>query len=106
MEKNIRDGIYDEPRLIFIHNERGRRLIGLPSWKNGQPGHESSVSDFKEIKFDIPATLLDKIQLAAQAKIADSFDDTLIKILQMGLTAMGSEIKEGLVQQLNKLDEL
>lgn len=49
---------------------------------------------------------MDKIQLAAQAKIANSFDDTLIKILQKGLTAMGPEIKEGLVQQLNKLDEL
>lgn len=73
---------------------------------NGETSRETSISDFKEIKFNIPTTLMDKIQLAAQAKIANSFDDTLIKILQKGLTAMGSEIKEGLVQQLNKLDEL
>lgn len=104
LEKNIRDGIYNEPRLIFIHSDRGR-LIGLPSWNNGE-SRQRSISETKEIKLTIPTTLMDKIQLAVQAKIADSFDDTMIKVLQKGLSAMGPEIKEGLVQQLNKLDEV
>lgn len=106
LERNIRDGAYNKPRLFFTNLQRGRRLIGLPSWnRTGKPDSSDSMT-FQEISLRIPSTLGEKIQLATQAKIASSFDETVVKILQKGIAAMSSEIKDGLVTQLNTLDEI
>lgn len=106
IEKNIREGIYNDPELkvFFI---KGRRLIGLPSWKNRENVLKTdALMDLQELRIKIPSTLMEKIQLATQARIKSSFEETVIMILQNGLSAIAPEIKQGLVSQLNKLDEL
>lgn len=105
VEKNIRDGIYNDPKLIFIHSAQGR-LVGLPSWEKKDAMPEASLTRTHEFTLKVPVELFEKIQLATQAKIAKSFEETVILLLKNGLTTMASKIKEGLSHQLRKLDEL
>jgi hypothetical protein len=105
IEKNIRDGIYNDPKLIFIHNAQGR-FVGLPSWEKKDATPEANVTRIQEFTLKVPVELFEKIQLATQAKIAKSFEETVILLLKNGLTTMASKIKEGLSHQLKKLDEL
>ena len=105
IEKNIRDGYYNDPKLIFIHCAQGR-FVGLSSWEKKDAKPEANVARMEEIVLKVPVELFDKIQLATQAKIAKSFDETLILLLKSGLTARASKIKEEVSQQMRKLDEL
>jgi len=106
IEKNIREGIYNDPKLIFISMERGRRLIGLPFWKNKENILKPDTLNLQDLTIKIPSILMEKIQLATQAKIRSSFEETVIMILQKGLSVIAPDIKKSLVSQLNKLDEL
>ncbi|MFQ5650718.1 MAG: winged helix-turn-helix domain-containing protein [bacterium] len=105
LEKNIRGGVYNDPELVFIRGERGRR-IGLPAWKDVRTVPAPDTSSTREIRLYIPETLHDKLHLAAQAKIASSFEETVIVVLQKGLNALSAQIKQGVAKQLDQLDEL
>jgi len=105
LEKNIRDGIYNDPKLVFIHSLHGR-LVGLPSWEKQETVTATNLPKTQEIKLQVPVELFEKIQLATQAKVANSFEETLILILKNGLSTIAPKIKEGLAQQLKKLDAL
>ena len=103
LEKNVRDGIYNEPALKFIYRS-GRRLLGLPSWdqETATPGTDPQPST-KELVIHVSADLQGKIQLAFQAKLAGTFDDTVTLLLKKGLSAVAPQIKEGVMDQLEKL---
>lgn len=115
IEKNIREGVYNNPVLIFIHAQAGR-LIGLPSWDKIQSPKENkgqdsamSVKPFGEptrtFSLKIPADLYEKLELANQARIMDTFEKTVIHILKRGLHDIAPAIKKGLIQQIEQLDE-
>ena len=107
IEKNIRDGVYNNPQLVFVQTDQGR-LIGLPEWgaeAKGSPVRKEA-NGHREIKVRIPLDILEKIQLAEQAKLADTFDDTVVFLLNKGLTSASSEIKSALMKRLNQLDTL
>lgn len=106
IEKNIRDDVYNKPRLIFIHSPKGRRLIGLPHWTSSKtfPESSNSVPEYKELNANIPLDLYDKIKLAEQAKIKVNFDETVSFILKKGLSEIAPEIKKALILQLNSFN--
>jgi len=108
IEKNIRDGVYNKPKLCFIHGSQGR-LIGLPSWESGQEqprNPETKTPYYKELNARIPEDLFHKIQLASQARLANTFDDMVVLLLRKGLAVVSPEIKKGLLEQLSEFDEL
>jgi hypothetical protein len=73
--------------------------------KSSLSAHESiKPDDHIELKARIPAELLEKIQLAAQAKFASSFDDTIIVLLRKGLTAVAPDVKQRLLDQIDQFD--
>jgi HB1, ASXL, restriction endonuclease HTH domain len=108
IEKNIREDVYNKPRLIFVRGPKGR-LIGLPSWESKSiqfPDSHSKSIEYMELRARIPADLLEKVQLARQAKLADSFDEMVAILLKKGLSAVAADIKKGLLHQLDQFDML
>lgn len=99
IEKNIRDRTYNNPKLVFIHSSQGR-LIALPGWDSDL----SAVADDKtpnlsELRVHVPKELMDKIRLADQAKLKNSFDEFVSLLLTEGLSKRSSDIKEGLIKK-------
>ena len=105
IEKNIRDGSYNEPELKFIH-EQGRRMIALPEWEDNPQFEKVAVasSPTAELSARIRSDLLEQVQLAAQSKIAESFDNTVALLLRRGLSAEAANIREALMKQLKQLN--
>jgi len=106
IEKNIRDDVYNRPRLIFVPTAQGR-LIGLPTWDNTEQMIRIRNSEtLKELKAKLPIEVFEKIRLAEQAKLAKDFDETVTLLLKKGLSAVAPDIKKGLIQQLNEFETL
>jgi HB1, ASXL, restriction endonuclease HTH domain len=104
IEKNIRDGTYNQPSLEFVY-EGPKRLIGLPSWKKLDAAtSEPATVEFRRITIPVRADLDDLLQLATQAKIAPTFEGTVSAALETGLRALQPQIRAGVLQQLSKLD--
>jgi hypothetical protein len=109
IEKNIREDVYNKTGLIFFGEPRRGRKIGLPFMedKSSLSAHKSIKSDDNvELRVRIPADLFENVQLAAQAKFASSFDDTVTVLLRKGLAATAQDIKKRLINQLNKFEGL
>lgn len=106
VEKNIRDGIYNNPKLVFVHSLQGR-LVGLPIWdSNSYSAPDKKIPNLSELKVHVPTELFEKIKLADQAKLKNSFDETVSIILTKGLSVLSPEIKKGLMEQLDSLNSL
>lgn len=104
IEKNIRDGIYNKPKLVFVNSPQGR-LVGLPIWdSNRYSDPDTKIPDLGELKVHVPTKLLEKIKLADHAKLKNNFDETVSFILTKGLSILSPEIKKGLMKQLDSLD--
>lgn len=104
LEKNIRDDVYNRPRLIFIHEGR-RRLVSLPgSGAQDKPAlAKSSFPETQQLSIRIPSELMNKIQLAEQAKIGANFDDSVAILIREGLRVVAPRIKEAIESQLKEL---
>jgi hypothetical protein len=105
IEKNIRGDAYNKPRLIFIHGPQGR-LIGLPTWEGQFSQGVDKQNEYMELRARIPADLLEKVQLARQAKLANSFDEMVAFLLKKGLSVVAADIKKGLLRQLDQFDTI
>lgn len=88
VEKNIRDGVYNRPQLVFIHEGR-HRPIGLPETsaqvKPAVSQHPFSRTVPQPLSVRIPSELMGKIRLAEQAKVGANFDDTVAALIREGL---------------------
>lgn len=103
IEKNIRGGTYNSPRLL----KYGRK-IGLPSMEETNQMEKASRTDQnpegrKRITIELPQKLIDDIQLANQAKLAGNYDDTVALLLQKGLSALKHEIQKRVNNQLENI---
>ena len=106
IEKNIRDEVYNNPKLIFIPSSQGR-LIGLPGWEaQALTIANKNTQRLADLRANIPRELLEKIGLAEQAKLRNNFNDTVSLILTKGISVLAPEIKEGLMKQLSSLKSL
>jgi len=105
IDKNIREVFYNNPRLIFIQTSIGR-LIGIPEWgdKDLKIDLQKSKSNFQKLTISLPANLMENINLAYQAKIAETYDETLIYIINEGLSNVAHIIKENISKQLEGLN--
>lgn len=102
IEKNVRDGVYNNPKLVFVHAGAQGRLIALPEWNSNQTTGKEPLQRLIEIKARIPAELFDKIKLAEQG-LKNDFDKTVSLLLLKGLSMVAPDIKKGLMTQLNSL---
>lgn len=107
IDKNIREGFYNNPRLVFINTSQGR-MIGLPEWKNNNLSIDlqNSKSNFQKITISIPVNIIENIKLAHQARIAETFDETFIYILNEGISKVANIIKENISKQLEGLNNI
>ncbi len=106
IEKNVRDDIYNSPKLVFLNSSQGR-LIGLPAWDSSRsPATDNKIPNLSELRIHVSTKLLEKIKLAEQAKLKNSFDETVAFILTKGLSILSPEIKKGLMEQLDSLNSL
>ena len=132
LEKNIRDGVYNKPELKFVDGPQRPRLLKLPEWEDQlntapsilqtprtliyrkraaaeiQPHTVSPLPQTPgtaEFKARIPSDLLEQVQLAVQAKIADGFDQTVAALLRRGVSAAQADIRRGLMDQLDRLEK-
>ena len=99
IEKNIRDGDYNVPKLVFIQHNSGR-LIGLPAWTKKNITLQPKS---KRISIEIPTELEESIQLAYHAGIKNTFEETVVSVLEKGLLIIAPKIKEGMAERLKKL---
>jgi HB1/ASXL restriction endonuclease-like protein with HTH domain len=107
IEKTIREDKYNSPRLVFIRTRHGRK-IGLPSMEIDNK-HEKKASlnhhsvSKRRLNVELPEELIERIQLASQAKIAATYDDTVALLLKKGLSASAPEIRKRLLSQLDNI---
>lgn len=103
IEKNIRDGTYNDPPLEFIESNRGR-LVGLPGMNGVNPEHKAQPRDARgRLEVIVPQRLLEKLHLASQAGIAEDFEGTVSLILEKGLTALRGQVKAGLLRKIEEI---
>ncbi len=105
IEKNVRDGVYNNPKLVFVHAGAQGRLIALPEWDSSQATVKEPLLRLIEIKAKIPAELFNKIKLAEQG-LKNDFDETVSLLLLKGLSMVAPDIKKGLMTQLDSLNSL
>ncbi len=102
IEKNIRDGRYNNPRLTFVTNGK-KRFVALPTMKAEyiieQP---NKITHYQPVTLKLPIDLADKIHLATHARIASGFEETIIILIRKGLSFFANDIKSKL---LNKIEE-
>ena len=105
IEKNIRDELYNQPRLEFVMSTEGR-LIGLPGWNSHSETPPSSMGQHTaELRIQVPTELMDQLHLAAQAKVRDSFSETVEYLIGKGFASSRPEIRSGLMRQLEALEQ-
>ena len=105
IEKNIRSAHYNSENLKFIQVGR-KRLVGLASMVEN-PAHSSPAEQpLREITANVPLDTYELIKTASDAGIASTFDETVVKILKMGLPAVAEEVKVRLKDQMRKFDGL
>lgn len=100
IEKNIRTGTYNRPALVFLRGPSGRQ-VGLPNWKPADIRYEPTR---RTVSVSIPEELAEKLRLAAQAKIAPSFEETVAWILRRGLKEAAPKIRGALLKQVDGLE--
>jgi hypothetical protein len=128
IEKNIRDGRYNEPKLAFVLDERGRprhgktgrRLIQRAAWVSGvipeasaQPvglngyerrtmaGREGGSTEATTLLLRVPDELLARIQLAQLAGFGATQEEAAVVLLERGLNASRVEIGSEIKQRFN-----
>ncbi len=77
------------------------RQVGLPKWK--APGL-SYPSSRRTVPVQIPEEIAEKVRLATQAKLAPSFEATVVLLLRRGIAAAAPDIKAAMMRQLDMLD--
>lgn len=103
LEKNIRGGTYNNPKLKFVHTSSGR-LLSLETWDDERGVIETSTKRLiQNVSITLPEEIYEQVQLAHQAKIAESIEETTVVLLRQGLSMLAPKIKEGLMQQLKQL---
>lgn len=107
IEKNIREGTYNSTQLVFVKTTDGRK-IGLPSMSK-EPAQSDSLPETQprthktKLTVELPQELINQVQLAYQAKLANSYDETVAVLIKKGLSSCALEIRERLFTQLEDL---
>lgn len=104
LDKNIRDGIYNQPKLVNVRDDKGKRLIALPAW-DGQVANtrESKSTTTTSLSVTISNDLIEQVRLAQQAGIGSTLDDAIVELVRRGLASASGEIRSGVLKKLDRL---
>jgi len=107
LEKNVRERRRNNPQLKFVY-ESNHRLLALPEWADDPKFERSEAepSSRVELRAYVHPSLLEQVQLAVQSRIAACHDDTVALLLCGGLATEAAHIREGLLNQLRRLDSV
>jgi hypothetical protein len=110
IEKNIRDDVYNEPRLVYVY-VNGERLIGLPGWSDGSAkfgpsrddgsSQQSEKREFIKMEICIPLEMKNKLQLARAIGFGATDDDVVRRLLEAGLAASSNDML-GLIEKFKR----
>lgn len=109
IEKNIRGGVYNRPKLAFDHGPDGTRRIALAirttdsaqaSGTEIPPRRLRIIPDDERAFVEVSARLLNKIALVTFAGLAPSPEAAAELVMSRGLDAMKNEIAEGMRRAL------
>lgn len=103
LEKNVREEVYNNPPLKFVH-QGGKRLLALPEWVV-EPKAESAPRDMTRFTMDVSPALARDLQLAVQAGLADTSEEAFVLFAKRGLSAASAEIKEAIMSKLEQFGE-
>jgi len=108
IEKNIRDGIYNNPKLSFIRDKEGQRVIGLPAWDKGSMAPELSSSSLITVK--VSEKSFEEIKIALESGLGKDESEVLSRLIHTGFKALHDQISAGLstkfAERRKKIDEL
>lgn len=99
IDKYIRDETYNVPRLCFMRDENGRRVIGLPDWvgkRDGAP--QPTLMKTVEISAGTYGTVL----LAQVAGIGNNETETIDRLIREGFQVLRSEIMSRLANKVKQ----
>jgi hypothetical protein len=103
IEKNIRGGAYNNPKLQFVHTNKGRQ-IAVPSrqaTKTSQRAPTTSVIPPEARDFlEVSVRLVNKLSLVTFANLASTKEEAADLVLARGFDAMKDEIAEGMRRAL------
>ena len=83
--------------------------MALPNWELPEPPHSTPAAvatpatQLKEVTVRLPIDIAEHVQLAAYAKVAETFDDTVALLLQRGLASVASQVEQALMARVRKL---
>ena len=100
IDKNIRDELYNIPKLCFARDGRGRRVIGLPEW-----GAKDKITPppIRPRTVEINGETIEMIELAREAGLGNNEAETISHLIHAGFKALADEIDSGLSKRLNEL---
>lgn len=111
LERNIRMGMGNKPRLVFINTDRGR-LIGLPEMEinynekkdidNSTENEEVCLISLLEKYFD--RDTIQKIEIYMKIKGYFRIEDAIVSLIKRGLVASTSEVLNILKNEFEKLE--
>ena len=104
--KNIREQRYNEPELVFIESNEGRK-IGLPRWQVENPTTRNSVSEkVRPLTVTLPPDVAQGVRLAVQAGLAATEQEAVTLLVKCGLAdkKIRKDIRAGIHDQLKRLD--
>ncbi len=99
--KNIKDGIYNEPKLCFTRDKSGRRLISLPEWEGKDKDKIVPPEPPRTVEVDDETAKT--IELARVAGVGKNESETVRCLIRAGFKALANEINSGLSKRLNEL---
>jgi len=99
IQKNIRDGTYNHPALRFLMDKNGRRVVGLPEWKDKdevvrRPPPPKTV--------EISAETNDMLELARLAGLGSNETETIDRLIREGFKVLKGEIETTLVNKVKR----
>jgi hypothetical protein len=100
IDKNIRDEIYNTPRLCFARDKSGRRVVGLPGWEEND---KIVTLPIPPLTVEINGETVEMIELAKEAGLGINETEITNHLIRAGFKALASEIGSGLSKRFNEL---
>jgi hypothetical protein len=107
LEKTIREGLYNNPELVFVQTPEGRH-IGLPEYSTSsrESGVERATGAPAVMVITIPGELREPMHLAIAAGLAVNDQEAAIYFMKKGAASATSAIRAGLEEQIQRLSRI
>ena len=99
LEKNIRDGTYNHPKLVFVRSARGR-LIGLPGASSEASAEGDVPRRNRGAHRDLGEAVRERARFAFLSGLYESEAHAMSDIINSGLPAIQAKIRPAILARL------